>query len=453
MARQQRGFKVRKLACTGVLIVSGLVSSCGAATAGDSGPLPARSAVPPTLQLPPLWTPTLPQVHATTAPNERPSIPASPTPQGLIPATAPRTEESFSSPQAITLDTIQMQSATEGWGRGTLLSENAPRVLRTVDGGATWADVMPPGVALEPRVDREVVSLTPDVAWVFVAVYPQDRNGPDPLVVTVYQTVDGGRQWRPGTPFEIEHGIADLPMFIDPFHGWILPWTGEEGGREHRELWRTIDGGITWELLSTTEDDDGVPLGCSKNGLAFADERVGWMTGVCPGPFFLYTTADGGATWFPRQSLPVPEGLTEDAFNHNIEIASFNPVFFPDGAGYLAVELETVDGRYYHLFYATQDGGITWAPHLLPVRASVGPDFITPEQGWVSDGRQLFETINGGTDWDLVGALPARSDVYLIHIDFVDSQHGWLLDRNTLSSTEDGGHTWRDLTPRLATTR
>jgi photosystem II stability/assembly factor-like uncharacterized protein len=72
----------------------------------------------------------------------------------------------------------------------------------------------------------------------------------------------------------------------------------------------------------------------------------------------------------------------------------------------------------------------------------------------VSDGHQLFATINGGRDWDYVGILPAPANPsHNIHIDFVDSEHGWLLDGDALFSTEDGGHTWQSLEPLLASAR
>jgi photosystem II stability/assembly factor-like uncharacterized protein len=300
-------------------------------------------------------------------------------------------------------------------------------------------------------VDGWLVSIGEDVAWVSVAVYPQERNGPDPVVVTVYQTVDGGEHWSPGTPFELEHGIAEAPMFIDRLHGWIFPWLGEGGNNEARQLWRTVDGGRTWKLVASPGDSEGVPLSCSKSGLAFVDESAGWMTGYCPGPFFLYETTDGGATWIPRRSLPVPEGLPPEAFDLAVDLGSYGPVFFPDRAGSFVVRLVFLDGPIYHLLYATQDGGETWIPYLLPNGTIGDPEFITPEQGWVSDGRQLHATINGGADWDYVGILPAASSPsHDVHMDFVNPQLGWLLDGDALLSTEDGGHTWQYLEPLLA---
>ena len=433
-----------------IVIVSVLISSCGLSGETTVNPLPSTDTAPEAFLLPVEWTPT---PLRTSVPVQ--AMSSQEAPSVAAPESTPTGDVSSSQPRLF-LDALQMWSATEGWGRTSRMSEGSPRVLHTLDGGSTWTDVTPPGVPQGPQVSGDLASLGKDVAWLSVAVYPEDRSGPIPAVVTVYQTVDGGAHWSQGAAFELEHGIAEMPVFIDTLHGWMLPWFGEGGSREARDLRKTVDGGRTWEVVSTWEDSDGIPLGCTKTGLAFADEDVGWLTGICPGPFFLYTTADGGATWSQVQSLALPEGIAGDAwdlFNGSVYVPSSNPTFFANKAGYLWVTLETGNGPTYNLLYTTRDAGATWTPNLLPDEM-FSPTLVNPDEGWGLSGSRhdkLSVTINGGKDWEYVGLVPRGSCLPGPLVNFVDPQHGWCLDCDILYSTGDGGRTWQRLEPSIAT--
>ena len=454
---------MQKLACIVLLFFPALVSSCGLLPAGNPKPLPAGLA-PPTLVLPG-WTPTLPETQPTTVQAERPTLLASPTPQAILRVTSAPTEETPPSQQVITFSSFRMWSTTEGWGLGVVGNEAMPGVFRTSDAGHTWREVSPSGADLGPDTRRlRLSSLDPDVAWLTL-----QSPGEDPAyvfsasTVTVYSTTDGGKSWASSVPFRIQAGTPDTPVFVDPLHGWMLIVLVEFHGSMSVEIRRTNDGGKTWQLATRTEplmDDPlypdtpgGLPLNCIKYGISFVDESAGWATGDCwIETLFLYVTSDGGSTWAPRRSLPVPEGLPANAFElYNSQ--TFPPVFLPGRDGYMKVFLETDADTWMPILYTTEDGGIHWVPHALPEGTRI-LRFNTPTQGWAYDfdGDWLYSTENGGAEWAQVGPYPDQAALGPGTFIFVDSSHGWICRGDRIDLTEDGGRTWRAFTPLLAPT-
>jgi len=384
----------------------------------------------------------------------------------MLPATANPSEVAPSSQQVITLDSLQMWSPSEGWGLGGVGKEARPGVFRTSDAGRTWREVSPSGIDLGPDTRRLALrSLNPKVAWLTLK-----GPGEDPAyvnsasTVTVYSTTDGGKSWVSSIPFRIQAGHPDPPVFVDPLHGWMLIVLAEIHGSMSVEIRRTNDGGKTWQLATRTEplmDDPlypdtpgGLPLNCIKYGISFVDESAGWATGDCwIETLFLYVTSDGGSTWAPRRSLPVPEGLPPNAFELYYS-RTFPPVFFPSRDGYMEVFLETDADTWMPILYTTEDGGINWVPHALPEGTRI-LSFNTPMQGWAYDfdGDWLYSTENGGAEWAQVGPYPDQAALGPGTFIFVDSSHGWICRGDRIDLTEDGGRTWQRFMPVLAPTK
>jgi len=149
--------------------------------------------------------------------------------------------------------------------RSNILTGNG--IYRSVDGGDTWQHM---GLEKSGRIGRIIVDPS-DSDRVFAAVMghaygPQQERG-------VYRTEDGGETWEQVLFVDVNTGAADIVM--DPNNPEILfagmwpllirTW-GRTSGGPGGGLWMSKDGGDNWENLTATRGLPGGPYG--KIGLA-----------------------------------------------------------------------------------------------------------------------------------------------------------------------------------------
>ncbi|MFM1871224.1 MAG: hypothetical protein RL398_646 [Planctomycetota bacterium] len=130
-------------------------------------------------------------------------------------------------------------------------------VHKSTDGGKTWRHV---GLAGTEHIGRVIVHPTnPDIVYVAAlgALYtPNEERG-------LYRTKDGGASWQRIHHLGPDVGFVDIAM--DPQHPDTLiassyerrrrAWNFQEGGPGSR-LWRSVDGGDKWQALT-----QGLPAG------------------------------------------------------------------------------------------------------------------------------------------------------------------------------------------------
>jgi len=256
-------------------------------------------------------------------------------------------------------------------------------------------------------------------------------------------------------------------------------WLGGKGW-----IARTDDGGATWkpqmtvtgdvqQLFALNGQEAWAEVGDERKLLSTTDGGKHWSdAGKVPNGAFLHfvakqeaysgnaKTLDGGKTW---TTLPVPEGITGDAYFHDkangwavrqvkdkIEVqrtqnggkswqtvmsrATVAPltgtVIRSAGANDAWVELIGDSGMTqtsYSLFHTT-DGGKTWLPVLNNTTAGGGP-----APGYAA---------NDTTGAKNTGAKPGPLDVVSPEIAFMGGQCPSCDKSNSVGSTKDGGKTW-----------
>ena len=168
-------------------------------------------------------------------------------------------------------------------------------VYRTLDGGRTWKNL---GLRDSRAIGKVIVNpKNPDIAFVAALGHP---FGPNPER-GIFRTLDGGKTWE--KVLYKDENTGGIDVTFDPRNSNILfaalwevrrtPWSLSSGG-PGSGLYRSNDGGTTWKRL----DEKGLPKGpYGRIGVSVAanSDRVYALIQANDGG--LYRSDDGGDTW------------------------------------------------------------------------------------------------------------------------------------------------------------
>jgi photosystem II stability/assembly factor-like uncharacterized protein len=232
---------------------------------------------------------------------------------------------------------IQFIDLQHGWAAGTL--QQAPSLLTTSDGGASWEQ-------LDGTASGQFV--TDQVGW-----RAADRE-------RLEKTTDRGRTWSSvPSPCPDLLGYA-LLSFATPNLGWMLCTEGgAAGGFQGKVVYQTEDGGASWQeiirALGGTPTPDALGPGGVASGVSVLDRTHAWLEFSSSSRAFLMKTTDGGRTW------------KESSFTKGTPYTWISDIHFLDAQrGFMAAAPGSIEplGQ----VYATSDGGDTW--EALPVQTS-----------------------------------------------------------------------------------
>ncbi|RJO68998.1 MAG: hypothetical protein C4523_06475 [Myxococcales bacterium] len=340
------------------------------------------------------------------------------------------------------------------WAFGSAAYQRA-RILKSVDGGATWT-VLYQGDEERPTSVSSGYFIDESTGWAL---------GGEKLLATT----SGGETWTV-TELTFQH-CGNQVYFANATTGFIFG----ETYNSPCDLWRTEDGGQTWSSISLSAD---TTLETGVRDIMFTTETTGWIADKSG----LYKTEDGGLTW-AMQVVPVPsEGLVKLS-------RSASGILYAGGGSFLfrsrddGENWEKQHGTIpnYVLDYAfldtenilavglgmtkSTDGGSTWE-RLEPKQPWIPSiNFINELQGWyfmnlgtaTEAAGAVFYTDDGGGSWEKINETPIEIGIIndrLSNIQFVNEKDGWLLigsyEEGCLYRTTDGGHFWEELTSSLS---
>ncbi|HYF92168.1 MAG TPA: hypothetical protein VD969_07965 [Symbiobacteriaceae bacterium] len=159
---------------------------------------------------------------------------------------------------------------------GGAWASTAQGLLRSTDGGRTW-QATASGYAVPTFAGASV-------GWALTATEGNRWNIEGPI----YATQDGGATWKPlVSPCTGNTAGTAAIHLVSETEGWA-GCVGQPGaGQQKKVLFRTTDGGVTWQEAT-------LDFGGYLNGIFFRPGGRGWMwlgRGV-PG-----VTANGGRSW------------------------------------------------------------------------------------------------------------------------------------------------------------
>ena len=289
-----------------------------------------------------------------------------------------------------------------GTGSDGLRSNVSPGrgVYKSADGAKTWRFV---GLRDAGQIGAVVVHPTnPDVAFVAAignAFAPNPERG-------VFRTRDGGRTWEKVLYLSDSTGAVDLELKPDDprtvyatmWRAERKPWTIISGAREGG-VYKSTDGGSSWTRLG-----GGLPRGLfGKADLAVSasmPNRVYALVEAKPGGG-LYRSDDAGATWALVSSMP--QLITRPFY-------------------YTNVDADPTDGDVVYVgtegFYKSTDGGKSFSRMRTPhgdnhdmwINPTDGDVFIQANDGGVN------VTLNGGGSWSTQYNQPT-AEIYQVAAD------------------------------------
>ena len=181
-------------------------------------------------------------------------------------------------------------------------------VYKSTDGGATWTHMGLTDASIISRVS--VHHQDPNIVYASSMGIPFERNDDK----GVYKSIDGGNNWDQVLFVNDSTGIID--MKVAPGNSDIIYATGWNRIRNNNfsmvqgpdaRIWRSMDGGSTWDQLSNglPEDDEFVRIGIDLFGddgqTIFAAYSSGTDTVWCDNGginfYGIYKSEDFGESW------------------------------------------------------------------------------------------------------------------------------------------------------------
>ncbi len=290
-------------------------------------------------------------------------------------------------------------------------------VYRSNDGGKTWTHL---GLDNTERIKRIVVDpRDPDVAYVAALGHEWGAN-PER---GVFRTRDGGKTWDKMLYIDEDTGCSDIAMENDNprilYAGmWTFrrkPWRFDGGGKE-TALYRSMDGGETWKKL-----DGGLPKGpMARIGVAVAqsEPNIVYMITEYKKEGTLFRSEDRGDSW----------RMVNDERNIN-----FRPFYYSD------IHVDPTNANVVFslsggLFKST-DGGRNFQRIARGVHGDHQSMWIDPENSERvlsgSDGGYQV-SYDGGATFDIINNVEL-SQFYQLDVDDLDpyNVYGGLQDNGT----------------------
>ena len=223
-------------------------------------------------------------------------------------------------------------------------------IYKSVDAGKTWTNI---GLRDTRAIAHVIVHPTnPDIVYVAALGHPYGQNAER----GVFRTMDGGKTWEKVLYKDEKTGAMDVEF--DPGNPHVLyaalweanrtPWSLTSGG-PGSGIYKSTDGGSTWKHL----EGNGLPTGLmGKIGLSVSGadtSRVYAIIEAAEDAGGFYSSSDGGDHW---------THVTDDHRLRN------RPWYYT----HVTADPKSLDTVYVMntSLYRSTDGGHTWTPIATP---------------------------------------------------------------------------------------
>lgn len=325
-------------------------------------------------------------------------------------------------------------------------------VWKTTNDGTTWEPIFD-NQSTASIGDVTLAPSNPNVVWVGTGE-PQNRQS-SPWGDGVYKSTDGGRTWR-HMGLEQTHHIGRIVIHPrNPDIVYVAAVGHLWGPNPERGVYRTMDGGATWQRVLYVDENTGaidlvMDPGDPKTLLAamYQRRRTGWgFNGGGPGSG-IYRTLDGGDTWQEMtEGLPAGDkgrvGLDVYRRDGNLVYALVEADKRAPGAGFGGGG----QGPAQSGLFRSRDRGATWErvsntdPRPM-YYSQIRIDPNNPERIYVLD-TQLYVSDDGGKTFRTDLGNEVHVDRHALWVDPNDSDHLIVGSDGGVSASWDAGQHWR----------
>ncbi|HSB08505.1 MAG TPA: hypothetical protein VLM38_03255 [Blastocatellia bacterium] len=270
---------------------------------------------------------------------------------------------------------------SSSWGDG---------VYRSMDGGQTWMNM---GLRDSKHIARIVIDpRDPNIVYVAALGHlwgPNRERG-------LYKTTDGGKTWTQSLFINEDTGVTDVAidlqspgtLYAAAYQRRRTPW-GFNGGGPHGALYKTIDGGATWNKLTNGLPTEG-PIGRIGIDIYRGNPNIVYAIVENRAAGGVYRSEDRGATW--RKASDVDS----------------RPMYYSQ----IRVDPNN-DQRVWQCaanMFTSEDGGKTWVQNVVTrIHGDYHGLWIDPANSnhmlAGSDGG-IHQSFDRGRSWDYINTIP-----------------------------------------------
>ena len=296
-------------------------------------------------------------------------------------------------------------------------------LLKTTDGGKTFTKT--DASVFGGKSLKGIHFVNENQGWIVTYNTPTS-SATDGYPGYIYRTTDGGETWE--AQFMTETALFDL-HFIDEEIGWVVG--------DRRSVFATTDSGETWKFVTDGSDQRhkssyGQPeyLGneplhtFTLYDLDFTDSQNGWIVGDLG--VILHTSSGGKGKWKHQRGGP--------RFHNSADAVLLGVDFVSKQLGWVVGE----NGTILH----TRNGGVTWESQSSPSHLLVDVCAVSSKEGYVvGDRGAILSTKDGGSVWN---AQDSRTTECFGAAHFVSPQKGWAVaEAGVVLHTTNGGSVWQ----------
>jgi len=316
------------------------------------------------------------------------------------------------------------------------ISASTGGVFRSVDTCRTWSPLFDHAGGSLSIGDMAVSTSDPHIIWVGTGESSGEQSSAS-IGDGVYKSLDGGSTWQ-HVGLEKTRHISRIRIHPKNSDVVYVAATGSRwGANEERGIYRTADGGQTWEKILYVDDNTGFsdlllyPDGTTLLASAWQQYRNAWAH-VQKGPNSgLYRSTDGGDSW-TRIGKPIPQ---DNIGRIALDYAPSNP-----NRVYACLEHDSLG------FFKSEDMGETWVSMNDRVRISywygrIYVDPVNEERLWIM-GALVQETTDGGNSFNRIQMKGVHMDHHVVWVNPEESAFMILGNDGGLYLTHDRGTAW-----------
>jgi len=333
---------------------------------------------------------------------------------------------------------VTFVSTQVGWVVAPHPRLHSTAVYSTADGGLNWVHWGTlPGEAGPVALSESAVLLKP--------------VGPDGLSSALVFSSDGAQWESRRLPFEDRGFNIEIQFLADLQHGWLVHGRNPPSPAD---LFRTTDGGRSWQQLATKDLTYNESGGSSP---VFWNTSEGAMFLLRDKSFVVLRTHDSGATW-QQSDVAAIDAKREIQTTADLSFSPDLPTMFDDLRGLLSIHVYSQTDtapdsplRKFRYVTRTADGGNHWSAAELIRLPATGQLTFFDDRRWLLVGeRRVQFTRDSGVTWHeaegldeslLRGAWPSfrviGAERNVAFLGFVTDDIEWVVN------TTDAGAHWQ----------